>query len=260
VAGLCAGAAQARVAVTGGGAPPSDRSFPLSPSGLDALAAWLRQHGVRKVALLQGGLAWPWQREGAPRPAGAPGLADWIAYQGEDAFARLDPEAAWQPVLLALKDEFTIFPARPTETLRNRDGPRRLAALLAAGDLLEAYPKPALVRLIEDLAAGRPEALAECLAFFQAESRGHWHNRARAKIARRLKHVDLPDADRQRLAAVVERRLVEGDFTEQFKDQLHLLLRLDPATAAAASRTARQSPQPYVRRYAEWLAARLSGG
>jgi hypothetical protein len=253
VAGVCAGD-RVRVSVIGGTEPPADQAFPLSPTGLGELGDWLRRRGVRKVALMQGDLAWPWQRENAPRPAGPPDLAVWIAYHGEDAFARLDPETAWQPVLLALRDEFTIFLVRPRET------PRRLAARLAAGDFLEAYPKAALERLIDDLAAGRPGALEECLAFFAASTRGHWHNRARAKIARRLKHHDLAEGTRRRLVAVVERRLVGGDFTEQFKDQLHLLQHLDPTAAAAAASVASGSAQPHVRRYGEWLAARAEPG
>ncbi|HEY0650629.1 hypothetical protein [Phenylobacterium sp.] len=250
LAGICTDR-HARASVVGGDEPPANESFALSPAGLSALAEWLRRRRVRKVALLQGDQAWPWQQEGAPRPTGPPNLADWFAYRGE---ARIDPEAAWQPVLLALKDEFTIF------LVRSRDTPRRLAERLAAGDFLEAYPKAALEGLIDDLAAGRPGALEECLAFFAASTRGHWHNRARAKIARRLKHHDLADGTRRRLVAVIERRLVGGDFTEQFKDQLHLLQHLDPTAAAAAASVASGSAQPHVRRYGEWLAARATPG
>lgn len=237
--------------MVGGDEPPADESFPLSATGLSALADRLRRRGVRKVALLQGDLAWPWQRPGAPRPTGPPNLADWFAYRGD---APTDPEAAWQPVLLALKDEFAVF------LTQDRDTPRRLAERLAAGDFLEAYPKAALERLIDDLAADRPEALEECLAFFAASTRGHWHNRARAKIARRLKHHDLADIERRRLVAVIERRLVGGDFTEQFKDQLHLLQHLDPTAAAAAANVASGSAQPHVRKYGEWLAGRAPAG
>ena len=250
LAGICADR-QARASAVGGDELPADESFPLSPTGLSALADWLRGRGVHKVALLQGDLAWPWQQEGAPRPAGPPNLADWFANQGD---GRIDAEAAWQPVLLALRDEFTVF------LTKDRDTPRRLAERLAAGDFLEAYPKAALERLIDDLAAGRPGALEECLAFFAASTRGHWHNRARAKIARRLKHHDLTDGTRRRLVAVIERRLVGGDFTEQFKDQLHLLQHLDPTAAAAAASVASGSAQPHVRKYGEWLAARASTG
>lgn len=257
LAGICAGEV-VRVAVAGLGQPPADQAFPLSAAGLEALAGWLRGRAVSRVALLQGDLEWPWQRDPALRLAGPPRLADWFAAQGD---ARVEPEAAWQPVLLALRDEFVVFLVRPRDHgLRGRDGPRRLAAMLGAGAFIGAYPKAALERLTDDLAAGRAGAMEACLAFFAAESRGHWHNRARAKMARRLKHVDLADADRRRLVEVIVRRLVEGDFTEQFKDQLHLLLHLDPGAAAAAAASASHGAQPHIRRYGEWLAARAPRG
>lgn len=248
LAGIVADRA-ARASVVGDDEPPAGETFPLSAAGLSALAGWLRHRQVRKVALQQGDLAWPWQQPGAPHPAGPPNLTDWFVPQGD---GRIDPQAAWQPVLLALKDEFAVF------LTKDRDSPRRLAERLAAGDFLEAYPKAALERLIDDLEAGRPAAMEECLAFFAASTRGHWHNRARAKIARRLKHHDLAELTRRRLVAVIERRLVGGDFTEQFKDQLHLLQHLDPTAAAAAASVASGSAQPHVRKYGDWLAARAA--
>lgn len=267
-AGLRAAARVVHASVSTERAPVVDSVFPLSEDGLERLAQWLKQHGVAKVALLQGGLAWPWQVETQRRrPLSGPlNLAYWLEHEGPDALARVGPEAAWQPVMLALRDQFALFLVKPSSAGGpyplpvNRDASRTLASMLASGGFAAEYPKQALDRLIDRLADCHPKAVEESLSFFAAESRGHWHNRARAKIARRLKHCELDDIDRQRIVRVIERRLVEGRFSEQFKDQLRLMLRLDADAAARASASAQQHAAPYVRMYGAWLADRVAAG
>lgn len=94
--------------------------------------------------------------------------------------------------------------------------------------------------------------LERCLDFVLSETHGHWHNRARAMMCRRLKHCPLTPMQQTQLVASITGRLENGVFTEQFKDQLRLALHLDPAKTREACRRALTSPKPYVRRYAEW--------
>jgi hypothetical protein len=98
-----------------------------------------------------------------------------------------------------------------------------------------------------------PAAIEPCIAFVLAESKGYWHNRARAMMCRRLKHCPLTGTQSESLAACIAARLAEGRFTEQFKDQLRLALRLDSPRLLAQARQALGSPKPYVRKYAEWV-------
>jgi hypothetical protein len=259
-AGLHATARELQAAVSDGRSATASRTFAISLAGLADCARWLREQGVTGAALLQGSAAWPWQAESQRRRriAGPVDLGYWLVHEGPDALARVAPEAAWQPIMLALRDELTLFLVRPGDFAIpvNRDTARTLAAMLAQGRFIEAYPKPALVRLIDRI-PGDEAAVTACLSFFLAESRGHWHNRARAKIARRLKHcrIDAPMA--ARLVQVIARRLIAGNFTEQFDDQLRLLLHLDRPAAEIASAQALQTPPPFVRRYGAWLADRL---
>jgi hypothetical protein len=98
-------------------------------------------------------------------------------------------------------------------------------------------------------------AIAESVAFLEAETRGVWHGRARALLARRLKHCPLSLEQQTRLSEAITRRLVTGNFSEQFKDQLRLVLHLDRAQVFATARNCTHHPKAYVRRYAEWILA-----
>jgi hypothetical protein len=115
--------------------------------------------------------------------------------------------------------------------------------------------KPELRQLADGLLYQDPAAIEQCVIFFEAETRGFWHNRARALIARRLKHCPLTREQRARLLRAVLGRLANGNFTEQFKDQLRLALHLDREQVAAVARACESSPKEYVRRYAAWVLA-----
>lgn len=99
-----------------------------------------------------------------------------------------------------------------------------------------------------------PDVVDLCVRFFLAESRGVSDGRIRALLARRFKHCQLGRTHRDQLVACIARRLIEGDFSEQFKDQLRLALHLDRQAilAAAAGCAHRRS---YVRQYALWVLA-----
>jgi hypothetical protein len=118
--------------------------------------------------------------------------------------------------------------------------------------------KPELLRLADDLPQADPVAVDYGIAFVCAETMGHWHGRARAKLCRRLKHLALGRSQREALLACILERLVQGRFSEQFKDQLRLALTLDPRGAALVCEQAKSSPLPHVRRYAAWALGCLS--
>lgn len=99
------------------------------------------------------------------------------------------------------------------------------------------------------------KAIAESVAFLEVETRGVWHGRARAMLARRLKHCPLSQEQQARLVETITWRLITGNFSEQFKDQLRLVLHLDRRAALATARICATHRKAYVRRYAQWILA-----
>jgi hypothetical protein len=97
------------------------------------------------------------------------------------------------------------------------------------------------------------EAVDFCVGFIEAETKGIWHGRARAMMCRRLKHVMVSDPQRKRLVATILNRFSSGDFSEQFKDQLRLVLQIDPAATYKMARERQNDPLPHIRRYAAWI-------
>jgi hypothetical protein len=94
--------------------------------------------------------------------------------------------------------------------------------------------------------------------FICQESRGHWHNRARALMCRRLKHCTIYKWQRQLLVDCILGRLHEGRFTEQFRDQLRLALHLDRPACLRAATESLSAPKWYARHLAAWLLARAA--
>jgi len=111
----------------------------------------------------------------------------------------------------------------------------------------------ALLELEDGLLQQEPLALDRCVEFVLAESRGLGHGRARAKMCRRLKHCDLGRKQRAHLLECILGRLVEGRFSEQFKDQLRLAMHLNLQHTLEVSARCVASSKPYVRRYAAWV-------
>jgi len=92
--------------------------------------------------------------------------------------------------------------------------------------------------------------------FFEGESRGLWHGRARSLIARRLKHRSLAEDQIDRVVDAVTRRLRSGAFAEQFRDQLRLALTLRRDATRDAARASLASDREHVRRFARWVLER----
>jgi hypothetical protein len=119
----------------------------------------------------------------------------------------------------------------------------------------ESRSKQALRALCDRLLADDPEAVEECVAFLEAETVRVWHGRARAVMARRLKHHPLTTSQRERVADAVLGRLVRGRFSEGFRDQLRLVLRVAPERAFVAARGCSAKAPPHVHRFAAWVLA-----
>ena len=112
--------------------------------------------------------------------------------------------------------------------------------------------KQELHALADRLLEHEPVVVDYCIEFVLAETKGHWHGRARAMICRRLKHCELGRTNRRRLLACILHRLRFGEFSEQFKDQLRLALHLDAKQTLAACESAMSSDRNHVQRYAMW--------
>jgi len=117
----------------------------------------------------------------------------------------------------------------------------------------ERMSKRDVIDLAEQFESGSVEIVERAVRFVCAESEGLWHGRGRAKICRRMKHLDLPRSHRERLLGTILDRLVTGHFSEQFRDQLRLAMHLDGRKTFAVASSALSSDREYVRRYARWV-------
>ena len=115
---------------------------------------------------------------------------------------------------------------------------------------LRVLNKSELQDLIVRVTDGDHDALCQSVDFFCAESFGIWHNRARAKLSRYFKNHPPSKDLLERMVDVVIWRLLAGQFSEQFTDQLKMALRFDPQRMAEAAEEASRSKKEYVQRYA----------
>lgn len=118
---------------------------------------------------------------------------------------------------------------------------------------LRVMTKSELHDLIRHVQARGEEAVASAVDFFCAESFGMWHNRARAKLCRHFKNSPPSEEQIVRMVDAIVARLVEGRFSEQFKDQLRMAMKFAPKRMEAAAAEALSSEKEYVRRYGDWL-------
>ena len=117
----------------------------------------------------------------------------------------------------------------------------------------EALDKVELHALCDRLTADDSDAIEECIAFIEAETMGLWHGRARAMMARRLKHCRLSQPQHTRVVRAILDRFVSGRFSEQFKDQLRFVLHVAPERAFTVARSCQGAAAAHVRRYATWI-------
>jgi hypothetical protein len=118
--------------------------------------------------------------------------------------------------------------------------------------------KQDLFALIERLKTGDQSAVGPAVEFTLGESRGVWHGRARAKICRNLKHLDIDERTKDRLVAVIVHRFETGNFSEQFKDQLTTAIRFRPSKLQQVATRLLGSEKDYVRRYAAWILNKIT--
>jgi len=117
----------------------------------------------------------------------------------------------------------------------------------------ESLDKGELIALCDRLLTDDSDAVEECVAFIEAETMGLWHGRARAMMARRLKHCRLSQPQHTRAVRAILDRLVSGRFSEQFKDQLRFVLHVAPERAFTVARSCQDAATEHVRRYATWI-------
>ena len=117
----------------------------------------------------------------------------------------------------------------------------------------QSLDKGELHALCDRLLTGDSDAIEECIAFIEVETLGLWHGRARAMMARRLKHCRLSQPQCTRVVRAILDRFVGGRFSEQFKDQLRLVLHLAPERAFTVARGCSGAAAEHVRRYATWI-------
>lgn len=117
----------------------------------------------------------------------------------------------------------------------------------------ERMTKRDVIALADELKSGSVDVVERAVRFVCAETEGLWHGRGRAMMCRRMKHLELPRAHRERLVTVILERLQSGHFAEQFRDQLRLAMQLDERRAYAVADKSLASDRDYVRRYARWV-------
>ena len=129
---------------------------------------------------------------------------------------------------------------------RSVDPPQDLAAL----------SKHELHGLADKMLLGDTESRDLCIEFLLLESRGISDGRCRALIARRLKHCPITPEQKRTIVDRILQRLIEGRFSEGFKDQLRLVRVLDRPRLLDTARDILKRPgyyKPYLRPYGEWL-------
>jgi hypothetical protein len=118
---------------------------------------------------------------------------------------------------------------------------------------LKSLSKVELHSLADGLLHVDSSSVDRCVEFVIAETTNYWHDRARAMMCRRLKHCDLNSVQSQLLVSSVTGRLTTGVFSQQFKDQLRLALRLDETETIEAARRGMSSSLLHVRQYSQWV-------
>lgn len=117
----------------------------------------------------------------------------------------------------------------------------------------ELLDKLELRVLCDGLLADDSDVVERCVAFFEVETTGLWHGRARAMMARRFKHCRLSNHQHGRVVQAILGRLESGRFFEQFKDQLRFVLHVEPQSAFTVARSLQRATAEHVRRYATWI-------
>ena len=106
---------------------------------------------------------------------------------------------------------------------------------------------------------GDTEAVAACVRFVVSDSLGVGHGRRRALMCRRLRYVELDQAQQEELVTCISHRLRGGDFGAQFRDQLRLALHLDAAAVRASLRWCKSDGRAHMQRIVTYLEQRLQG-
>jgi uncharacterized protein (DUF2236 family) len=72
-------------------------------------------------------------------------------------------------------------------------------------------------------------------------------------MCRRLKHCQLTPDEERALVNRITQRLAAGTFSEQFRDQLRLAIKLDTQTTLSVATQCLTAQKAHVRRLAAWV-------
>ena len=98
---------------------------------------------------------------------------------------------------------------------------------------------------------------ALAVEFILMETKGLSHNRLRASMCLKLATVTLKQSQREDLLNCILHRLLTGNFSERFKDQLKFIIRTNPQWVRVEVKKGLESQKEYIRRYACWLDKKL---
>lgn len=126
---------------------------------------------------------------------------------------------------------------------------------LKLSDLIDDKYK--LTWLRDQLVKNDPYLTALAVEFILMETKGLSHNRLRASMCLKLATVTLKQSQWENLLNCILHRLLTGNFSEQFKDQLKFIIRTNPQWVRVEIQKGLESEKDYIRRYACWLDKKL---
>ena len=118
---------------------------------------------------------------------------------------------------------------------------------------IRSLAKADLHLLIDDVKRGDAGAISRTLPLSPLKASVFGTIALCAKLCRHFKNHPPPQSDCDRMVAAITKRLVTGQFSQQFRDQLSMAIRLSPDRLDHAASVAANSDRDYIRRYAGWV-------
>lgn len=126
---------------------------------------------------------------------------------------------------------------------------------LKLSDLIDDKYK--LTWLRDQLVNEDPHLIAIAVEIICLETQGLSHNRLRASMCLKLSSLTLKQSQWEDVLQCILNRLLTGNFSERFKDQLKFIIRTNPQWVRSEVKKGLLSEKEYVRRYSAWLDSKL---